>query len=103
MDQDSSQPTTSVESLNECVFRSVYAAEDVALNCDLQSIFWKETHCVELQFDAHGRRYDQHFTQVRSRWTPTSLYVLFICRYEELYLKPQPVTDRETFGLWEWD
>jgi hypothetical protein len=103
MDQDSSQPTTSVESLNECVFQSVYAAEDVALNCDLQSIFWKEAHCVELQFDAHGRRYDQHFTQVRSRWTPTSLYVLFICRYEELYLKPQPVTDRETFGLWEWE
>ncbi len=40
---------------------------------------------------------------MRSRWTRTSLYVLFICRYEEFYLKPQPVTNRKTFGLWNWD
>jgi hypothetical protein len=46
---------------------------------------------------------DQHFTQARSRWTRTSLYVLFICPYEELYLNPQPVTDRKTIGLWDWD
>ncbi len=103
MDQDSSQPTTCVESPCESVFPSVYAAEDVALNCDLQSIFWKEARCVEVRFDAHGHLCDQHFTQVRSRWTRTNLYVLFICRYEELHLKPQPVTDREAFGLWDWD
>ena len=101
MDQDSSLPTTPVESPRESVFLSLYAAEDVALNCDLHSIFWKEANCVEVRFDAHGRPNDQHFTQVRSRWTRTSLYVLFICRYEELHLKPQPVTDRETFGLWD--
>ena len=103
MDQDLSDRSTSIDSLGESVFQSVYAAEDVALNCDLQSIFWKEAHCVALEFDTHGRRYDQHFTQVRSRWTRTSLYILFICQYEVLYLKPQPVTDRETFGLWDWD
>jgi len=103
MDQDPSDRTAPDDSPCESVFQSVYAAEDIALNCDLQSIFWKETHCAELQFDAHGRMYDQHFTQARSRWTRTNLYVLFICPYGELYLDPQPGTDRKTFGLWDWD
>ncbi len=103
MDQDPSDRIASNDSPDESVFQSIHAAEDVALNCDLQSIFWKDAHCVEIQFDAYRRLYDQHFTQVRSRWTRTSLYVLFICPYEELYLNPQPVTNRKTFGLWDWD
>src|SRR6266702_2803441 len=103
MDYDPCQRSTSVDSPFESVFQSVYAAEDAALDCDLQSIFWKEAGGVEVRFDAYGRLCDQHFTQVRSRWTRTSLHVLFICPYDELYLKPQPVTDRETFGLWNWD
>ncbi len=103
MDHDPAQRPTSVVSSCESVFQSVYAAEDVALDCNLQSIFWKEARSVEVRFDAHGHRRDQLLTQVSSRWTRTSLYVLFICRFEELYLNPQPVTDRETFGLWNWD
>jgi hypothetical protein len=99
MDQDPSDRTASLDSFCVSVFQGVYAAEDVALNCDLQSIFWKEARCVELQFDSHGRPYDQHLTQVRSRWARMSLYFLFICPYEELYLRPQLVTDRETFGM----
>jgi hypothetical protein len=35
-------------------------AENVTLNWDLQSIFWKKTHCAKLQFDAHGRLNDQY-------------------------------------------
>jgi hypothetical protein len=102
MDQDLS--TRAFPGLpRKSVFRSIRAAHDVGLNCDLQSAFWKETQCVELQLDAHGRRYHQHSTQVRSRWTCRSLYVLFICPYEELYLNPHPVTDQKTFELWNWD
>ena len=102
MDQDPDR-VASVDSPCESVFRSLYAAQDVQLKCDLQSIFWKEAHRVELRFDVHGRMYDQPFTQVRSRWTRTNLYVLFICPFDELYVKSHPVTDQETFGLWEWD
>ena len=28
---------------------------------------------------------------------------MFSCPYEELYLKPEPVTDKETNKLWDWD
>lgn len=31
------------------------------------------------------------------------LYVLFICLYHELYLKPSPDTEKETNELWKWD
>src|SRR6266700_5135509 len=52
MEHDQSQRTTSVDSPCESVFQSLYAAEDVALDCDLQSIFWNEARCVEVRFDA---------------------------------------------------
>jgi hypothetical protein len=32
-----------------------------------------------------------------------NLYVLFVCPYEELFLKPSPNVAEETFGLWNWD
>ena len=103
MDDDLSQRAAFVDSPSESVFQSVYAADDFALNCDLQSAFWNQARCVEIRFDAGGHLCARRCTQVRSRWSRTSLYVLFICPYEELYLRPQPVTDRETFGLWNWD
>jgi hypothetical protein len=40
---------------------------------------------------------------VRSRWTKNNLYLLFVCKYEELHLKTEPATDRETNALWNWD
>jgi hypothetical protein len=103
MNQNLSDHTASNNSPSESVFESVHAAEDVALNCDLQSIFWKGTRVVEMKYDAHGHLWDQQFTHVRSRWTITSLYILFVCPYEELHLNPHPATDRKTFGLWNWD
>ena len=32
-----------------------------------------------------------------------NLYFLFICPYDELYLKPAPTTRQETNELWNWD
>jgi len=37
------------------------------------------------------------------RWTRDNLYFLFICPYDELYLKPAPTTNQETNELWNWD
>ena len=42
-------------------------------------------------------------TAVRSYWTNEALYFLFVSRYETMYLKPNPVTDRDTVGLWDYD
>jgi hypothetical protein len=103
MDQDAADRTACNDSPGASVWRSVNAAEDVALNCDPDSIFWRGTHGVELQFDAHGRRYHQDSTEARSRWTEAHLYLLFICPYKELYLNPHPVRDRKTPKLWDWD
>jgi hypothetical protein len=42
-------------------------------------------------------------TEIRSRWTASNLYFLFICRYARLHLNPNPSTSAETNGLWRWD
>src|SRR6201999_722197 len=42
-------------------------------------------------------------TEIRSRWTEKNLYLLFVCPYDKLYLKPHPVTNAETNELWLWD
>ena len=53
--------------------------------------------------DAYGDMVAGHATEVRSRWTAANLHFLFLCPYEELHLKPNPVLDRATGGLWNWD
>jgi hypothetical protein len=37
------------------------------------------------------------------QWTATNLYLLFVCPYEKLHLKPNPRIDTETYELWNWD
>jgi hypothetical protein len=42
-------------------------------------------------------------TEVRSRWTNENLYLLYICPYTELNLKPEPKLTEKTPKLWDWD
>ena len=42
-------------------------------------------------------------TEVRLRWSRQFLYVLFVGRYEAMYLKPNPQTTADTVPLWDWD
>lgn len=42
-------------------------------------------------------------TEIRSRWTKAHLYLLYICPYDELNLKPDPGRSAETPRLWNWD
>ena len=53
--------------------------------------------------DPYGSPVPGHRTEIRTRWTGRNLYVLFICPYDKLYLKPDPVTGTETNKLWDWD
>ena len=40
---------------------------------------------------------------MRTRWTKNNIYFLFVCPYQQLYLKPSPTPQQETNQLWNWD
>jgi Carbohydrate family 9 binding domain-like len=84
-------------------FKSVYAAHDVALETDPRSAFWQGAAPVYAEVDSQGKLVPNFRTEVRSRWTKENLYLLYVCPYEELYLKPTPNTVAETNELWNWD
>lgn len=85
------------------VFSSVRASHDLPLTTDPASEFWSQSQPVELAIDNFGKPQPGERTQVFSRWTPDSLYFLFVCPYNVLSLKPNPQTMTETNRLWNWD
>lgn len=91
------------QSSNPAEFRSVFAPHDVALQTDLQSPFWQQAIPVFADRDNYGRLVPHHRTEIRSRWTERNLYLLFVCPYDELHLRPHPSTATETNQLWNWD
>jgi hypothetical protein len=53
--------------------------------------------------DFYGHPIRGHRTEVLLQWTPQNLYLLFLCPYEQLHLKPNPNLAAETYELWNWD
>jgi hypothetical protein len=94
--------TTQTKDADLSVFKSIYAAQDVSLDTKPQSDFWREAIPVYAEMDNQGRVIPNYRTEVRSRWTKENLYLLYICPYRELYLKPAPDRVRETNKLWNW-
>ncbi|MEO6911718.1 MAG: carbohydrate-binding family 9-like protein [Edaphobacter sp.] len=84
-------------------FKSVYSPHDVSLGTKPDSAFWRGALPVYAELDTHGKVVPGYRTEVRSRWTKGNLYLLYICPYEELNLKPSPSTTTETNQLWNWD
>lgn len=85
------------------VIRSYYAKSDFALTADPHAASWKDIKGVITERGPLGDITPGHRTEIRSRWTEKNLYVLFICPFEQLYLKPDPSTTTETNKLWDWD
>jgi hypothetical protein len=83
--------------------RSTRAPHDAALDLSPQSPFWRDAPPIFFEGDNYGRPVKQLRTEVRSRWTDSSLYLLFVCPYENLNLKPSPQTKADTNQLWNWD
>jgi len=83
--------------------QSVRANSDPALDTNSNSTFWSGSAATYMDSDTHGERDPKYRTEIRTRWTSKYLYFLFICPYEELYLKPNSVRSEETYGLWNWD
>jgi len=94
---------TSAFAENKAVVEAVRAHADVALTDDPASSFWTAARPAYLEKDIQGKSVPQFRTEVRTRWTKDNLYFLFICPYDELYLKPSPDTQQETNQLWNWD
>jgi hypothetical protein len=85
------------------VLHSLRAGSDVPLSADPESPFWRPAPRVTAALDPFGRNTGSGPTEIRSRWSRDSMYLLYICPFQELYLKPEPVTDRDTPYLWDWD
>lgn len=84
-------------------FKSEYSAQDVVLDTDTQSAFWRGASSVYAESDNWGHLVSAYRTKVSSRWTTNNLYLLYECPYEELYLKPSSDAVKETNELWNWD
>jgi hypothetical protein len=82
---------------------SRYSSRDTSADTDPNSGFWRGVPAAILRNDAGGNPVPGYKTEVRSRWTKSNLYFLFICPYEQLDLKPDTKTDTETNELWKWD
>lgn len=85
------------------VFESVKAARDSALEMNPSSAFWRDARPIYARVDANGNTLAEYQTEVRSRWTDKNLYLLFVCPYRQLSLKPDPDTAHETYELWNWN
>jgi len=85
------------------VITSVRAEADFDLAADPEAPHWKQVQGVIAENGPLGDPVPGHRTEIRSRWTATYVYFLFICPFEQLHLKPDPSTTTETNRLWEWD
>jgi len=85
------------------VITSRKAKADFALTADPAAPAWKGVPATIADRDRRGAPVPGHRTEIRTLWTSKNLYLLFVCPYEELYLKPDPTTSAETNKLWEWD
>lgn len=85
------------------VIESMHTAQDVSLDLNPTSPFWRATSPVYLEKDTFGKLVPRYRTEVRTRWTKNNIYFLFVCPYQQLYLKPSPTPQQETNQLWNWD
>ena len=70
---------------------------------DPDSGFWRDVPGIVITTDYAGKPVPNNRMEARSRWTSRNLYILFICDFDELTLKPNPTSTEETNKLWEWD
>lgn len=85
------------------VIQSYYSAKDWEPAADPNAPEWSGIAGVRAVKDSFGKPVSLPPTEIRSRWSHKYLYLLYICPYDQLNLKKDPVTDEETNELWDWD
>src|SRR5580765_7804381 len=83
--------------------QAVWVEEDLPLDTNPTAPFWRGAIPEYMDANSHGQLDPKYRTEIRSRWTNRNLYILYICPYEQLNLKPNPQTSAETNELWNWD
>jgi len=83
--------------------KAIWAEQDVTLDTNPTSQFWRGAIPVFMDANTHGTPDATYRTEIRVRWTKQNLYILYICPYEQLNLKPNPQASTETNELWNWD
>ena len=79
------------------------AARDSGPDTQPASAFWQGASITHFSGDFYGWPINDHASQVLLQWTDDSLYLLFVCPYQKLNLRPGAQLHAETFGLWNWD
>ncbi len=87
----------------DAVIQSRRADFDPRLDTNPMSSFWRGSEPAYMDSNALGKPEPKYRSEIRTRWTKQNLYILFVCPYEELNLKPNPNTAVETNELWNWD
>lgn len=80
-----------------------FIASDSKTDTNPQSVFWAGASRIIAEGDFYGRPIPNYRTEILLQYSPSNLYALFVCPYEHLHLKPDPLLSRETFELWSWD
>jgi hypothetical protein len=85
------------------VLGSRFSSTDLELSTDPASAVWADAPRVIADKNYVSEPIAGGPTEIRSRWTKEHLYLLYICPYDELNLKPDPNRSAETPRLWNWD
>jgi hypothetical protein len=85
------------------VLESTFSPRDLDLDPDPMRNEWAKAPRVTADRNYLGEPIPGPPTEIRSRWSREHLYLLYICPYDELNLKPDPTTSEETPRLWNWD
>jgi hypothetical protein len=85
------------------VLESRRAASDFELTANPDAPQWKGVAGVSTARNYQNDPIPGPATEIRSRWTDKTLYLLYTCPYDELNLKPDPNPAVETPRLWNWE
>ncbi len=100
--QTAPAPNAAPASNLSATITALEAKADADLNLDPGSSFWKDAQPVFIIADTMGKP-APYRTEVRARWTKDNLYLLYVAPYDELNLRPNPDTTKDTNGLWNTD
>jgi hypothetical protein len=98
---DSDLQSASVAMSDQAIASFIDRESDPDTNPD--SRFWSGASRLIAEGDFYGRPIPGHRTEILLQWTFQNLYLLFVCPYQELRLKPHPDLTAETYELWNWD
>ena len=82
---------------------ATFTEHDFGPDTDPHSPFWAGACSVIAANNNLGLLVPGHETEILLQWSLQNLYLLFVCPYHELNLKPHPDLTRETYELWNWD